>query len=153
MTHTYPSVSKSSSLRTCLFVFSFFFFFLSFVTLPSPGQHVLWYAFAEFYNVGSDIMAQQNMQKCNKVSIMHNEQLHVWQVRWLCCICPTFWLLFLLFADKAQSTKIYSFLLVDYYHYFNFLDFFFYITICWWSFIGVWITASLLMFPGLFSVL
>ena len=29
---------------------------------------------------------------------------------------------------------------------------FFHINVCWWSFIEVWMTASLLKFPGLFSV-
>ena len=53
-------------------------FFL--VTLLSPGQDVLWYVSAECNNVRSDIMAQLNIKKCNKESIMHNKQMHVGEV-------------------------------------------------------------------------
>ena len=39
-----------------------------------------------------------------------------------------------------------------YYHYYYYSGQLFHTSVSWWSFTGVWVTASLLKYPGLFSV-
>ena len=39
-----------------------------------------------------------------------------------------------------------------YYHYYSYSWWVFHVSVSWWFFTGVWVTASLFKFPGLFSV-
>ena len=52
----------------------------------------------------------------------------------------------------TQSCLALYSLCANYYHYYYLLIRVFHISISWWSFIGDWVTASLLKSPGLFSV-
>ena len=56
-------------------------------------------------------------------------------------------------AGKAKSTILQVFFFVYYYYYYYCLLLkSFHISISWWSFTGIWVTASLLQPPGLFPV-
>ena len=57
-----------------------------------------------------------------------------------------------LVSPSLPCSKVFSVLLQDYYYYFTPGEFF-YITVSWWFITGVWVRASFLKSPGLFSVL